>query len=228
MNYSIKLNAVNNPEKNVKAFATVTFGDAFKITNIAVVEGKENQPFVSMPSFRSKERTENNQPVYKDVCNPITGEFRKELYDGILSLYAEMEQSGKTEVSRMAENLAEPEFRVAVTPFEREGSNLRGLARIYFEDSLVVSNVSIIQGREKEFVAMPSYMVKQNGKDGKSQYQDVCFPVTKEFREKLYDALMECYQQEKEKAMSQGMEQAASQSMARAESRQPDRELPFR
>lgn len=80
MNYSIKLNAVNNPEKNVKAFATVTFGDAFKLTNIAVVEGKENQPFVSMPSFRSKERTENNQPVYKDVCNPITGEFRKTNY----------------------------------------------------------------------------------------------------------------------------------------------------
>ncbi len=30
MNYSIKLNAVNNPDKNVKAFATVTFGDSFK------------------------------------------------------------------------------------------------------------------------------------------------------------------------------------------------------
>lgn len=29
MNYSIKLNAVNNPDKNVKAFATVTFGDCF-------------------------------------------------------------------------------------------------------------------------------------------------------------------------------------------------------
>ena len=43
----------------------------------------------------------------------------------------------------------------------------------------MVSNVSIIQGKEKEFVAMPSYMVKQNG--GKSQYQDVCFPVTKEY-----------------------------------------------
>ena len=37
-------------------------------------------------------------------------------------------------------------------------------------------------------MAIHSYMVKQNG--GKSQYQDVCFPVTKEFREKLYDALM--------------------------------------
>lgn len=226
MEYSIKLNAVNNPEKSVKAFATVTFGDCFKITNIAVVEGKENQPFVSMPSFKSKERTEHNEPVYKDVCNPITGEFRKELYDDIRSLYGEMEQTGRAEVSREAENPAEPAFSVAVTPFEREGSNIRGLARIYFEDCFVVSNVSVIQGREKEFVAMPSYLVKQNGKDGKSQYQDVCFPVTKEFREKLYQAVMDCYQQEKEKVMNQGMEQA--QSMARAESRPQDRELPFR
>ena len=160
MKYSIKLNAVNNPDKNVKAFATVTFGDCFKITNIAVVKSQEAEPFVSMPSFKSKERTEHNQPVYKDVCNPITSEFRKELYDDILSLYAEMEQSGKTEVSRDAENAQEPEFRVAVTPFEREGSNIRGLARIYFEACFVVSNVSIIQGKEKEFVAMPSYMVK--------------------------------------------------------------------
>ena len=190
MKYSIKLNAVNNPDKNVKAFATITFGDCFKITNIAVVKSQE-EPFVSMPSFKSKERTEHNQPVHKDVCNPITSEFRKELYDDILSLYAEMEQSGKTEVSRDDENAQEPEFRVAVTPFEREGSNIRGLARIYFEDCFVVSNVSIIRGKEKEFVAMPSYMIKQNS--GKSQYQDVCFPVTKEFREKLYDALMDCY-----------------------------------
>lgn len=160
MQYSIKINAVNNPKKSVKAFATVTFGDCFKVTNIAVVVGVENQPFVSMPSFKTKERTERNEPVYKDVCNPITSEFRKDLYDDILSLYGEMEQSGKTEVSRVAENAGESEFRVAVTPFEREGSNIRGLARIYFEDSFVVSNVSIIQGKEKEFVAMPSYMVK--------------------------------------------------------------------
>ncbi len=226
MKYSIKLNAVNNPDKNVKAFATVTFGDCFKITNIAVVKSQEAEPFVSMPSFKSKERNEHNQPVYKDVCNPITSSFRKELFDDILSLYAEMEQSGKKEVSRDAENPQEPEFRVAVTPFEREGSNIRGLARIYFEDCFVVSNVSIIQGKEKEFVAMPSYMAGMSG--SKAQYQDVCFPVTKEFREKLYAALMDCYQQERDKAMNQGMEQATSQSMERTESRQPDRNLPFR
>lgn len=227
MKYSIRLNAVNNPEKNVKAFATVTFGDCFKVTNIAVIKKHDDTMFVSMPSFRSKERTEHNEPVFKDVCNPITGEFRAELYDDILAMYAEMEQSGKTEISKSADNPEEPEFRVAVTPFEREGSNLRGLARIYFEDSFVVGNVSIIQGKEQEFVAMPSYMAKQNGKDGKPQYQDVCFPVTKEFREKLYSAILDCYRQEKEKAMTQGMEQA-SQGRGNDQYAQPDRNLPFR
>ena len=200
MDYSIKLNVVNNPDKNVKAFASVTFGNCFKITNIAVVKNKEGVPFVAMPSFKSKERTEHNEPVYKDVCNPITAEFRKALYEDILALYGEMEQHGRTEVSWYADDAKEPEFRVAVTPFEREGSNIRGLVRIYFDDCFVVNNVSVIKGKEKEFVAMPSYLTKQSGKDGKGQYQDICFPVTKEFRQKLYDAVLECYRQEKEKS----------------------------
>lgn len=223
MKYSIKLNAVNNPDKNVKAFATVTFGDCFKVTNIAVVKSQDAEPFVSMPSFKSKERTEHNQPVYKDVCNPITSDFRKELYDDILSLYAEMEQSGKAEVSRNVADPAEPEFRVAVTPFEREGSNIRGLARIYFEDCFVVSNISIIQGKEKEFVAMPSY------KAG-NKYRDVCFPVTKEFREKLNDAVLDTYRQAKQQAMQEGQERASQQMQTddRGFMKVSGKPLPFR
>lgn len=228
MEYAVKLNAVNRPEASVRAFATITLGEAFKITNVAVVEGKEQQVFVSMPSFRSKERDEHNQPVYKDVCNPITKEFREELYGDILELYAQMEQTGKTEIVKETAEEKEPEFTVKVTPFEREGSNVLGLARIYFEDSFVVGNVSILKGKEKEFVAMPSYKAKQTGKDGKPQYQDVCFPVTKEFREKLYAAIMDCYQQEKAKVTDQGRRQAETQSYQGTESRQPDRELPFR
>ena len=33
---------------------------------------------------------------------------------------------------------------------------------------------------------MPSYKTKQVDENGKSIYQDICYPVTKEFREKLY------------------------------------------
>ena len=150
-----------------------------------------------MPSFKSKERDEHNQPVYKDVCNPITKDFREELYGNILGLYAQMEETGKAEIMKEAEGAQEPEFTIKVTPLKREGSNILGLARIYFEDSFVVGNVSILKGKEKEFVAMPSYMARQSGKGGKPHYQDVCFPVTKEFREKFYSSILETYKREK-------------------------------
>lgn len=77
-----------------------------------------------------------------------------------------------------------PEFSVSVTPYEKEGSSIRGLARIYFDDSFIVNNVSILQGKDKLFVAMPAYKTKQVDEQGKAIYQDVVYPVTKEFREK--------------------------------------------
>ena len=156
MEYSIQLNAVNKPEKNVRAFATVVFGDSFKVTNVAVLEGSKGT-FVSMPSFRTKERDEYNNPVYKDVCNPITKEFREELYGDILKLYDEMEQTGKAEVKKEVTDPDEPDFTVRVTPFEREGSNMVGLANIVLNESFAIGNVSVVQGKNGMFVAMPSY-----------------------------------------------------------------------
>lgn len=229
MEYTVKLNAVGNQQSSVRAFATITLGDSFKITNVAVVEGKGNQPFVAMPSFRSKARNEFNQPIYKDVCNPITKEFREELYGDILELYGEMEQTGKTEIIKEAANKKEPEFTVKVTPFEREDSNVLGLARIYFEDNFVVGNVSILKGKEEEFVTMPSYKTKKNGKDEKPRYQDVCFPVTKEFREKLYDTILAAYAEEKELAVKESRAQVEKQAASKAmETYQPETDLPFR
>ena len=42
MKYSIKVNEVRAKEgSNIKGFATVVFGDSFKITNIAILENPE-------------------------------------------------------------------------------------------------------------------------------------------------------------------------------------------
>ena len=51
MKYSIKVNEVRAKEgSNIKGFATVVFGDSFKITNIAILENKDKgELFVSMP-----------------------------------------------------------------------------------------------------------------------------------------------------------------------------------
>lgn len=101
-----------------------------------------------------------------------------------------------------------PEFSVTVTPYEREGSNIKGLARIYFENSFIVNNINIVQGKEKIFVSMPSYKTKQVDEQGKPIYQDVCYPVTKDFREKLYNEIISEYEKAKDKSNEKARESA--------------------
>lgn len=230
MKYSIKVNEVKSKEGNLKGFATVVFGDSFKITNIAILENSERgELFVSMPRYKSSERDENNGVVYKDVCNPITKEFREELYGNILEAFEKVKEQDKEQGEKSEGKIAMPEFSVSVTPYEREGSNIRGLARIYFEDSFIVNNINILQGNDKVFVAMPSYKTKQVDEQNKPVYQDVCYPVTKEFREKLFGEILDTY--EKEKAKQQ--EQAQNKNQAKETSkdgfmRVNNQEGPFR
>lgn len=95
------------------------------------------------------------------------------------------------------------EYEILVTSFEREGSAIRALAQIYFEDSFIINNVSVLRGKDTEFVAMPSYKTNQTDKDGRSVYQDVCYPVTKEFREELYGNVLQQYREAKNKGVKE-------------------------
>lgn len=196
MKYTVKVNKVRKNKGNLRGFATVVFGESFKVTNIAILENSEGNLFVSMPRYRSSEVDEKNNYIYKDICNPITREFRTELYDTILDGYKNAGNENR-EVTKEPEM---PSFAVKVTPYEREGSNIKGLARIYLDDSFVINNVSVIHGKNDVFVAMPSYKTKQTDKEGKAVYQDICFPITKEFRERLYVEIVETYKEEKVKA----------------------------
>lgn len=230
MNYSIKVNEVKSKEGNLKGFAAVVFGDSFKITNIAILENSERGDlFVSMPRYKSSERDENNGVVYKDICNPITKEFREELYGNILEAFDKIKDRDMEPENRNKSNVEMPKFSVSVTPYEREGSNIRGLARIYFEDSFIVNNVNILQGNEKIFVAMPSYKTKQVDEHNKPVYQDVCYPVTKEFREKLFNVILDTYEKEKAKQQEQVQEKNQSKEHFKEEYMKVDsKDVPFR
>lgn len=52
-----------------------------------------------------------------------------------------------------------------------------------------IRGIKIVNGEKGAFVSMPSY---QAG----GCFQDVCFPITKDFREQLHATVMEAYQQE--------------------------------
>jgi len=107
-------------------------------------------------------------------------------------------------------------------------SNIRGIGRIYFEDKFIVSNALVLQGKDKLFVSMPNYRTSKVNRDNRPVYQDICYPVTKEFREKLYDEILCCYQKEKEKATSERKEGKAEQKYQETSWIEREAELLFR
>ena len=176
MKYAIKVNEVKKSESNLKGFATVTFGESFKVTNIAVLESNEGRLFVSMPRYKTNQKDENGYDVYKDVCNPITKEFREELYGDIISMY---ENLGNENTKAEKLEVEMPSVGVLVTPFQREGSNMRGLARVVLDDCFAINNVTILEGRNgNNFVAMPGYKTNQKDEQGKDIYRDMHFIQT--------------------------------------------------
>ena len=163
------------------------------VRNIAIVEKKDGEGvFVAMPSYRSNEVDQDGQHVYKSVANPITKEFQQELSGAILEAYENSENLGKDGM-KMGKGTGELKFNISVNVFEKEGSHIKGLARMYIEDTFVVQNISIVEGKNGLFVSMPAY------KTGKGDYQDIAFPISKEFREKLYSSILDTYKAEKEK-----------------------------
>lgn len=198
MKYSVNVNILEQPAGNVKGFASVVFADCFKVSNIAIVESKKGELFVSMPRYASSKDSE-----YHDICNPITKEFRAEIYGNILTAFGQAQRGGEKSMTVGNQKETQLAYHVKVTPFEREGSNIRGLGRIYLDDRVVINNVSLIQGKKGVFVSMPSYKTNQKDEQGKSVYQDICFPVTKEFREKLFGDIRGAYQEAKKNTTKQ-------------------------
>jgi stage V sporulation protein G len=74
-----------------------------------------------------------------------------------------------------------------VKVFKRDSNQLRGFATIIIDDSFVVKNIKIIQGKNGLFIAMPSYKLK-NG-----EYKDVAHPLNTETRDHLEQLILDKY-----------------------------------
>lgn len=75
-------------EGATRAMASVTFGEAFTVHGLRVVEG-ENGLFVAMPQRRDA------QGNYRDVAHPITAEMRGVLSSFVLEEYQRVMERGE-------------------------------------------------------------------------------------------------------------------------------------
>lgn len=94
-------------EEKLKAFANVTFDDAFVVRGLKVINGT-NGYFVSMPSRKRPDGT------YQDIAHPINNEMRRMIEDAVLGAY-ENERQADASLQAKAEPTPEPEEVVEET-----------------------------------------------------------------------------------------------------------------
>lgn len=87
----------------------------------------------------------------------------------------------------------------------RPEGNIRAYASINLNDCFAIRNVRVVDSSKGLFVAMPSYRAG-------NEYRDICFPVTKEFREQLNNAVIDAYHQALTQSQSQDQQKSVDAS----------------
>lgn len=197
--YEVKVNRIENPESKVFAMASITVDDKFVMNSIKVIksDNPENERgfFVGMPSFKTSKTDEQGREQYGEFFHPC----KKELSDAIYNAVAKSLATGES--VKIREDKKE-EFSVFVRPVSFENSSTKGFVTISIKPEgsvakegeekvtdFLIDSVRVNESSKdgKLFVAAPSV----RGKDG--EYKDLCFPITKEFRDVLYNDILDKY-----------------------------------
>ena len=82
-------------------------------------------------------------------------------------------------------------IKVTVTPMKEQEGCLKANASILLNDVFKVTGIRIgISQKGNIFVSMPDYKTGWLDDNGKDVYQDIAYPVTRQFRQELYDAVV--------------------------------------
>ena len=78
---------------------------------------------------------------------------------------------------------------------EDTNNGVKGVATVTFGSSFAVRNISIVESKAGNlFISMPSFKLKTTDENGKAQFKDIAYPVTKEFREILQENVLHSYE----------------------------------
>ena len=77
---------------------------------------------------------------------------------------------------------------VKITKYER--NNVKGFANVTLDDAIVITGISIIDGKNGLFISMPNAKGKDNN------YHDIVFPIKADARKALTDAVVDAFKKE--------------------------------
>ena len=77
---------------------------------------------------------------------------------------------------------------VRVFKLGNQESSLKAFASITIDDAVCITGIRIVEGKNGLFMSMPQ------SKDNEGEYHDVVFPITKDAREAIQDAVLDEYE----------------------------------
>ncbi len=210
MNITVKVTPLER-EDNLKGLASININGSFAVNSIRIY-ASENGLFVKMP----QDKDYNGE--FHDIVFPITKEAREQINNAIIEQYAavgkianmsdtekeafiteyelatemgkpasEREQAIYKTIKSDSDTIAPEKCSLNVTLREVNGEHTKAKGQVVINDTIVISNIRVIESDKGSFVAMPSYQ-NQFG-----DYQDIAFPITKEAREQLNNAVISKY-----------------------------------
>lgn len=88
-------------------------------------------------------------------------------------------------------NTGSMSIKVTVTPMKEQEGCLKANAAIILNGVFKVTGIRIgISQKGNVFVSMPDYKTGRLDDNGKDVYQDIAYPVTRQFRQELYDEIV--------------------------------------
>lgn len=90
-----------------------------------------------------------------------------------------------------SDNTGHMDIKVAVTPMQNQEGCIKANASIILNGVFKVTGIRIgISRKGNIFVSMPDYKTGRLDDNGKDIYQDIAYPVTRQFRQELYDEVV--------------------------------------
>lgn len=219
--YKVSFVPYKGESNNFLGYCNVVADDKFRMTSISVLKSNNSETamFLSMPAYYTGKKDENDKPVFKDYYYPLDGEYRKELTEAVKK---SMEIGEAVEFCRDEKIEYSIKVKPVIIDDPTKDTGIRAKVTVYLSrgipdkkadiviDSYHIREILSGDKTGKLFISAPS---KKN-KNG--NYNDICFPVTKGFRDELFGQIMDTYQKEIDKEAAK-VKNAASMKVSDAD-----------
>ena len=145
---SIKIQRFYGENTRLKAIVTVTFDKCIVVRDVKIIASQDNV-FVAMPSIKLR------TGEFKDICHPLTPEFRDYIQKNIIDVF----NSGESE--KVFENeFTEPKINIKIKSI-LDNDLIVGECSVAFDDKFVVHNIKIVRIKGKGLTVIFPYRKTQ-------------------------------------------------------------------